>query len=169
MVFDKEKGDWRSLLKTVRKALMDVPSKAKPFDIASEYNEYMTNLLFVGIEDLAETPFVRYNKHNYIVLFNDEPLLPFCVICVNDDVLFGTEAEIKNTFSVPDAFMREGNCIKMINMENTFRGFYILPNGSIAIEYLFLEDGKTKMENLLQLQMPEDEDGDDIYFDDEED
>lgn len=170
MGFNEDEGNWKELLKTVRKALIDIPSKAQPFDIAGEYNDYIAHLLFVGVEDIAETPFIRYNKHNYIVLFNDEPLMPFCIICVNDDVLFGTDAEIRNTFKVPDAFMREGNCIKMINPENTFKGFYILPNGAIAIEYLFLEDGKTKMENLLQLQMPEDDDDDvGTFFDDEED
>lgn len=168
MGFNKEEEDWRDLLKIVRKALMDVPSKAQPFDVAGEYNDYIAHLLFVGVEDIAETPFIRYNKHNYIVLFNDEPLMPFCIICVNDDVLFGTDAEIRNTFKAPDVFMREGNCIKMINPENTFKGFYILPNGAIAIEYMFLEDGKTKMENLLQLQMPDD-DEEGTYFDDEED
>lgn len=166
MGFNEDEGNWKELLKTVRKALIDIPSKAQPFDIAGEYNDYIAHLLFVGVEDIAETPFIRYNKHNYIVLFNDEPLMPFCIICVNDDVLFGTDAEIRNTFKVPDAFMREGNCIKMINPENTFKGFYILPNGSIAIEYMFLEDGKTKLENLLQLQMPDDEEG--TYFDDED-
>lgn len=168
MGFNKEEEDWRDLLKTVRKALMDIPSKAQPFDVAGEYNDYIAHLLYVGVEDIVETSFIRYNKHNYIVLFNDEPLMPFCIICVNDDVLFGTDTEIRNTFKAPDAFMREGNCIKMINPENTFKGFYILPNGAIAIEYMFLEDGKTKLENLLQLQMPDD-DEEDTYFDDEED
>lgn len=157
----------KNLIKQVRKSLVEISSKSQPYDIGSNYNEYLAHLLYVSIEDIAETPFIRYNKHNYIVLFNDEPLMPFCVICVNDDVLFGTDEEIKKVFSLPDVLMRDGNCIRMINPDNTFTGFYILPNGAIALEYMFLEDGVTKTENILQL-MPEDEEDEDFYNDGEE-
>lgn len=125
----------------IAKSLMDKAYNEYILDLEKYYDDFVSHVLFLDINDLRENRFVCYKDYIYVAVFDKSGVNLEYVFVFERWLDREDEDMIDELFRDVDVFVRGINCICTPNHKLGLEGMWILQSGEVHFKYKYPNDG----------------------------